>query len=169
MYKKLEKNVAGLISINKPHTDNIFFGFKQFEWRKHPLPLGKYYVYETKRGGGCGMVIGEFNVCENRRYSTKSKLDLKYIPPVVIKLGCVGVDELFKYGGGKPIYANLLNGIKHYDRPIELSRFSVPCPHIDCEKCKHSQWFETFDDYGCAKKRLTGPPQSWCRVKELDL
>jgi len=166
MAKTLASGVAGLISINKPHTENIFFHSKQFEWRKHPLPLGKYYVYETKRNGGCGMIIGEFRVCENRRYSTKHKLDLKFIPPVVVKLGCVDVDDLYRYGGGKPIYANLLNNIVHYEKPIELSRFVPPCLH-DCENCKYSIYLERFEDYGCTKKRITLPPQSWRRVKEL--
>ncbi len=152
MANKLEDGVAGLIAINKPHTDNIFEYFKQFEWRKHPLPLGKYYVYETKNGGGCGKVIGEFRVCENKRYSTKSKVDLKYIPPVVIKLGCVDVDALYKYGGGKPIYANLLNGIHRYAKPRELSEFMKP------RGTKLGAFESPF---------ITRPPQSWCRVQEI--
>ena len=41
---------AVMISINPPHTDNIFSGAKTLEWRKKPLPIGKHYVYETKKG-----------------------------------------------------------------------------------------------------------------------
>lgn len=54
---------AVLISINKPNTDNIIGRAKTSELRtKAPCittPF-KVYIYETKRYGGCGKVIGEF-------------------------------------------------------------------------------------------------------------
>ena len=164
----LPPGVAGLISINKPYTDEIFITQKkQIEWRKHPLPLGKYYVYETKRKDGCGKIIGEFKVCEHRRYSLKSKLELKFIPPIVVKLGCVGASDLYKYANGKPIYANLITNVINYERPKELNEFIPACEaNGNCEKCRFSVWLERFEDYGCSKKRLSVPPQSWCRGKE---
>lgn len=191
MAKTLKSGEAGLISINKPHTDNIFSFIKRFEWRKQPLPLGKYYVYETKRNGGCGKVIGEFRVCESTRYRTKNRLDLKFIPSVVIELGCVDVETLYKYGGGEPIYANLLNGITRYDEPKELGEFFKPCyRRINCERCDKAIFkycakrFDAFGNQqfyaidgkpkwdvkvvGCSNV-ITRPPQSWCRVKEIKI
>jgi hypothetical protein len=42
-----------LISIQKPHTDNIFIHKKKtVEWRKAPLPKGPALCYETKNKGG---------------------------------------------------------------------------------------------------------------------
>lgn len=177
MIERFEEGVAGLISINKPHTDNIFIHLqKRVEWRKQPLPLGKYYVYETKHDGGCGKVIGEFRVVEHTRYSAKSKVDLKFIPPVVIELGCLGTDELYKYGSRKSLWANLLNGIKLYDKPKELGEFIAHCSRykedafykkacvICCEQKKYIKgkgWF--------CQRKLTRPPQSWRRVQEIKL
>ena len=52
-----------LISIQRPHTDNIKALIKKIEARKNkpnqetPFPC---FIYETKTKGGCGKVIGEF-------------------------------------------------------------------------------------------------------------
>lgn len=167
MAKRLEESVAGLISINKPHTDNIFIHLqKRIEWRKQPLPLGKYYVYETKRGGGCGKVIGEVRVVEHTRYSAKSKVDLKFIPPVVIELGCLGTDELYKYGSRKSLWANLLNGIKLYDKPKELGEFKTICKVPKRTPCSGCGLASLYMDH-CERPPITRPPQSWCRVQEI--
>lgn len=54
-----------LISIRKPHSDNIFDGTKIIEWRKTMLPLGHYYCYESGKYGK-KKVIGEFDItCRN--------------------------------------------------------------------------------------------------------
>ncbi len=161
--KTLEPGVMGLISINPPHTGNIFDKHKKFiEWRTFPLPLGRYAVYETKRNGGSGKVIGEFRVCDYTEY-----LSIDAIAPVSIMLGHVSKVYLKKYAKGKPLYENLLCAVKKYDTPKELDEFKPPCIR-NCEKCKYSKWLETFDDYGCAKQRLKAPPQSWRRVKEVE-
>lgn len=68
--------MAGLISINKPHTDNIFSGEKGLEWRKIPLPEDLYYVYETKNKGGCGMVIGEMRITGSKAVDTSGPLEV---------------------------------------------------------------------------------------------
>ena len=58
--------VGALYSINRPHTDNIKSGRKLWEIRKSkpniPVPFPAF-IYETKKKGGCGKVIGEF-VCD---------------------------------------------------------------------------------------------------------
>lgn len=52
-----------LISIQRPHTDNIKALIKKIEVRKNklnqetPFPC---FIYETKTKGGCGKVIGKF-------------------------------------------------------------------------------------------------------------
>ena len=70
---------AMLISIRKPFTDMIFRVDDYYndydktnEWRKKPLPLGHYFVYESKHKGGSGKVIGEFDIVENHKFSIGS-------------------------------------------------------------------------------------------------
>lgn len=55
-----------LISIQRPHTDNIKALIKKIEVRKNkPNQETPFhcFIYETKTKGGCGKVIGEF-VCD---------------------------------------------------------------------------------------------------------
>lgn len=66
-----------LISIQKPHTDDIFCGKKLLEWRKLQLPYGKYYVYESKKNGGCGKVVGELEI-NAKRYDEPKELSEFY-------------------------------------------------------------------------------------------
>lgn len=110
---------AGLASINKPHTDNIFSGEKTIEWRKLPLPIGLNYVYETKNKGGCGKVIGNMHIVRNIRF--KSVAD---IPTELIKLGCVDIPFLIAYANGGTIYANVIENAQRFEKPKELSEFS---------------------------------------------
>ena len=52
-----------ILSINKPHTDNIFDGIKKLEVRKNFPYIESPYrvlVYETKKNKGVGAIIGEF-------------------------------------------------------------------------------------------------------------
>ena len=53
-------NMDIMLAINPPHVGRILEGVKRVEWRKVPLPVGRRtFLYETKNGGGCGMVVGE--------------------------------------------------------------------------------------------------------------
>ena len=113
--------MAALTSINPPNTDNIFDGVKWIEWRTKPLPTGLHYCYETKNGGGVGMVIGEFTVWRVKRYESASR-----IPETEIELGCVPKEFLMAYSKGKAIYANYITNPKRYDHPMELSAFVTP-------------------------------------------
>ncbi len=150
MAKTLEPGVMGLISINKPHTVKIFDEhLKLIEWRKRPLPLGRYAVYETKRGGGCGKVIGEFKVCDCTEYPSVDE-----IAPVLITMGQVKEEFLNAYAKGKPLYANLLCAVKKYDKPKELGEFR----YIKIPVNPLMQWQSV--------ESINRPPQSWCRVIE---
>ena len=54
-----------MTSINPPFSQLILDGKKKIEWRTKPLPLGWSELYETKKKGGLGKVIGQFEVVEN--------------------------------------------------------------------------------------------------------
>ena len=149
--------MAGLISINKPHTDNIFSGVKGLEWRKKPLPEDLYYVYETKNKGGCGMVVGEMRITRSKAVDTSGPLEV-----CLVNAGCVHPAALKKYANNGTLYANFIEGVKKYDKPKPLGILSSACD----KKSK-------MDCTLCIKLRLKKcnpifrPPQSWCRVEEV--
>ena len=144
-----------LISINKPHTDNIFSGDKSLEWREKPLPEGRYYVYETKNKGGCGMVIGEMRITGHKAVDTSGPLEV-----CMVNAGCVHPVTLKKYANNGTVYANFIQDAKRYDEPKPLSYY-VRCPYPwDCGAC------DQFDGVEMVCNRKHRPPQSWCYIGE---
>ena len=118
-------NMCIMLAINPPHVGRILEGIKRVEWRKSPLPVGRRtFLYETKNGGGCGMVVGEvvikwvtpFNI-----YTNYSCFFDRYI-----YLGCVPKEELKRYAGKKPVlYAHDLIHVKKYRKPLPISEFGL--------------------------------------------
>ena len=165
-----------MISINKPHTDNIFAGRKTNEWRTKPLPIGVAYVYETKRGGGCGKVIGEMEIVKTYRFHTNELI----WQDTLIEQGCVPYNFVANYAKGKEyISANIIVNAKRYNEPKELDEFIRPsngcCNEGKCNGCKFLDKgiggiieddcladFDT-DSYSILRR----PPQSWQFVKEI--
>lgn len=157
--------MAGLISINKPHTDNIFSGDKGLEWRKSPLPEDLYYVYETKNKGGCGMVIGEMRIVGSKAVDTSGPLEV-----CLVNDGCVHPVALKKYANNGVIYANFIKGAMRYDKPKELAEFwsADKCPYASKDGCTYEyHCFRAGKTKRCGST-LQRPPQSWCRVEELE-
>lgn len=142
---------AILLSVNPPHTTNIFLKKKRLEWRHGCLPQGKAYIYETKRGGGCGMVIGEVDIVGSAQFRRGDT-----IPPRCVVEGCVSVEELKKYTEHNPkLTGNLLQNAKRYDKPKELADF----------KGRKLVW--RGNNHVHAYEQIKRPPQSWCYVEEL--
>ena len=67
-------------------------------------------------------------------------------------------EQLWNYGQGKTLYAWHIDDLKVYDKPKELSEFSVGKAKIDCG----------YENYNTYNKILTRPPQSYCYVEELE-
>ena len=68
-----ECSLEVMMSINQPYSDMIFTGYKPFEFRKqilkemvvlNPQEFITAYIYETKKNGGVGAVIGEVKIEE---------------------------------------------------------------------------------------------------------
>ena len=135
-----------LTSINKPHTDNIFSGIKTIEWRKSPLPKTTHYAYETLNKGGCGKVIGQFEVTGSIKFDP---LGDTYTPKWLAK-GCVPIEDLIKYANGGVIYANIIENAKRFDTPKEVRDF-----------------YHTNLHYTCLI-RIRKPPQSWMYCFEYE-
>ena len=143
---------AVLISINKPHTDNIFSGQKGLEWRKKRLPEGLYYVYETKNKGGCGMVVGEMHITGSKEVDTGGPLEV-----CLVNAGCVHPVTLKKYANNGIVYANIIRDTKRYEKPRPLSDF---------ESWNCSVYFE--DGLPMPTHEIKRPPQSWFYVRRID-
>lgn len=165
-----------LISINKPHTDNIFSGVKGLEWRKKTLPEGLHYVYETKNKGGCGKVIGEMHIVGSVAVDTSGCLEV-----ALVNNGCVHPASLKEYANNGIVYANFIKDAKRYDVPKELGQFIVPAQMGCCNegRCRGCQFFDRGNGFNVeddctatfctdAYKPLRRPPQSWCYVEELE-
>ncbi len=175
--------MAGLISINKPHTDNIFSGDKSLDWRRKPLPEDLYYVYETKNKGGCGMVIGEMYITGSKGIDTSGPLEVG-----LINAGCVHPVALKKYANNGIVYANFIKDAKRYDEPKMLSKFSVidkdaikKCPNRErafsnpvlCNGAMLPAGYVCMKGevdwcVKCKPKPVVRPPQNWCHVEELN-
>jgi predicted transcriptional regulator len=150
-----------MTSINPPFSQLILDGKKKIEWRTKPLPLGWSELYETKKKGGCGKVIGQFEVVENIKFNLKCDT----YKPQWLEKGCVPYEFLVEYAKGKDyLYANVIDRVERYDKPKELSEFKKPCDRfLDCITCKRL----VRNDFLSCDNIITRPPQSWQFVESL--
>ena len=141
-----------LLSANPPYAGWLVDGEKTIEWRKKPLPEGTAYIYETKKNGGCGIVIGEITI--DGCYAKNPEFEIVHFSETV--RGKVGLYNLREYAKGRDIFANTCCGAIRYDKPIPLSEFKRPCDRGgDCDDCERWGGYER----GCII--ITRPPQSW--------
>ena len=186
--------VGALYSINRPHTDHIKSGRKLWEIRKSkpniPVPFPAF-IYETKKKGGCGKVIGEF-VCDRIDEICLECSDWSKLRPAEIPYTGLTDKEIVEYlGNGKTGYGLHISNLKIYDKPKEISEFNKPFKYdgdgiicgtreemndiyeFDCEtvfgKIYPDFSLKDFDCKHCPKARdfyrLTRPPQSMCYVE----
>ena len=159
-----------LVSIRKPHTDNIFDNKKLVEWRTQKMPLGRHYCYESKSGGGAGKVIGEYIVAEVLAFPCVDAISNE-----VIALGCVSREFLREYSRGKTLYAHVIVRAKRYETPLELGYFFKPCIKSGypwCFECEYGLskneprpfGVKRYFDVPCQNYRKR-PPQSWYYVQ----
>lgn len=158
-----------MVSINKPHSENIKKGFKTIEVRKSkPKGVFKAFIYETKKTGGCGKVIGEF-IC-NASYPIKvfENGSIQYWEFLHLCRTCLSYDELAHYiGNGKTGFGWVISYLKIYDKPKELNEFYT---WKKCNSCHISGYESTACRYDIDCKvpvPLERPPQSWMYVNEF--
>lgn len=142
------KNLDVMISINPPYSDMIMRKYKMIEFRKKIMKNIKFnttYIYETKRKGGIGKVIGECKIVDifeldnsNEReemiediykhYSLNVfgeilynwEFDSYFINEFLEEIGYSDDDSEDGYNAK---YGLRLCNIKKYDKPLELSQF----------------------------------------------
>lgn len=170
--------MKAMTSVNPPFSTLILNGVKKIEWRTKPLPLGWHELYETKKKGGCGKVIGRFEVVENVKFNLQGDT----YQPQWLEKGCVSYDFLLAYAKGKDyLYANIIGKVEIYDKPKELSEFLTICKYDAVfsynSKCGECPYFdknlqnktESVVVGLCSNGGyipITRPPQSWCYVEE---
>lgn len=117
-------NMFVMFAINPPHSGNVLAGIKRVEWCKRPLMPGRCFIYETKNGGGCGMVVGEAFISAVRRHFVFS--EISYLLGEDVRLGCVSKEDLKRYAGkNRVLYAHELTNVIRYRTPIPLSDFHL--------------------------------------------
>ena len=142
-----------MTSIQKPHTDNIFAGIKKVEWRTYSLPPGRHHIYETKKNGGTGMVIGTFRT--NTYYHFSSVND---IPDWLIRDGCVPREWLKKYAQGRSLFANLIYDVERFELPKTTISYMKYNTIIGCPNADNDFYCKYHCNYTC---RVKTPPQSF--------
>lgn len=196
-----------LQSIKSQYCELIAAGKKTIEVRKTKPKLDvpfKVYIYQTKcrwlyrllrkmklddladrLSEFKGKVIGEY-VCDDIVELEYDELEEcymfkncygGYIFDEILSDSCLSYDEIRKYGNGKPLYLWHISDLKIYDKPKELSEFTILCKEYDkdnpdCECCDYQSATcdcDTPPQFDCkcnGLKPLTRPPQSWCYVEE---
>ena len=169
-----------LLSIKPKYVELIARGEKTIEVRKTrpkietPFKCYIYCTYGNMKENYClgmrGKVIGEF-VCDDigttSWISTPEKLDWK---DGYNEETCLTNRETYEYSKGGLFYEWHISDLKIYDKPKELSEF-----YRECKKpCKPNKGkilcitTKSLKMNGCnGKIPLTRPPQSWCKVEEL--
>ena len=143
---------ATLTAIHKEHLDNILSGTKEIEWRTKPLPLGIHYAYETKKGGGTGMVNATFEVIRHYIFT-----DIADIPEYMIRQGCVSRKWLRKYARGRALFANII---------FSPERLPEPKKYSDFYKYKTPRGIQREGYNLCLhnKQKVNTPPQSFVYI-----
>ena len=149
-----------MTSIQKPHTDNIFAGIKKVEWRTYSLPPGRHHVYETKKNGGLGMVIGTFKTNTYYHFS-----DVSYIPDWLIRDGCVPREWLKRYARGRSLFANLIYDVERFEHPKCICDYNGYTRHQKCIKCGY--WKNVPSPcFNCLTNSIIiKPPQSFMYIE----
>lgn len=155
-----------LISIRPEWVEKILNGEKTIEIRKTipkcKLPC-KVYIYCSWGNmrtnymlGKRGKVVAEFTLTSVVKFDIESIMFLGKQQELMQKSKLGGL-SLRKYLGNGVGYAWGIDNLKIYDKPKELSEFSVGKAKIDCG----------YGNYNIYNKILKRPPQSWCYVEKV--
>ena len=171
-----------MISIRPKWCEKIVNGEKTIEVRKTRPKMKtpfKCYIYCTMpkyphedfiatdypkpQFYGGGKVIGEFMCDEIARVNISGFWDKggRQLENRIADT-CLTPMALCEYMGERVCYGWHISGLKIYDTPKALSKFSRPFENCIGKVC---------DEFGCASCENGGhikrPPQSWCYVEEM--
>lgn len=103
--------------------------------------------------------LNEINYLPSIRYKANGAFyQYNKVSDEILKKSCLTQEQILNYTNGKDLYALRIDDLKIYDKPKELSEFSVGKVKIDCG----------YGNYNIYNKILQRPPQSWCYVESLE-
>ena len=121
-----------MLSIHRKYDELIFSGRKTLEIRKTaPRCKGKYiiYMYETKRDGGAGAVVGFFQsgitVITDGFGKSLNDEDYDKARADFARAACLTEDELITYANGATLYGLTVNTPIRFPHPRPLSDFGL--------------------------------------------
>lgn len=112
-----------IIAIHKEYADLIFEGKKTIEVRKGKMPhyCDRVFLYETKKDGGAGMIVGEF---EPAYLVPIMEISPDEMSNSAVAQTCLSRIELEAYAGAPYKKLRLLKVEKatKYEKPVQLKR-----------------------------------------------
>ena len=129
-----------IISIHPKHVKNIFEGRKTIELRKNiphsEMPF-RALVYETKKNGGCGKIVGDF-ICEGFDFYDNNDISMQI--GEILKRACIKYHcDLWNYVGCGNLYAWYIKNPIKYDKPEPLSDYGLKRPPQSWQYLKESE------------------------------
>lgn len=121
-----------ILSIHHAHAERILCGLKNLEIRKTAPRCGYPYIiymYETKKGGGVGAVVGFFECRSKIKTNVFGKalyepLAEKYRNNIAER-ACLPIDDLITYAKGSDIYGLEVNAPIRFPYPRPISDFGI--------------------------------------------
>lgn len=177
-----------MMAIHKQHIDNMRIGAKRFEGRKRipkEIPIMNYIeptspyvpsekdikvvVYEPKKNGGCGKVVGSF-MCDFAQSFRASVANYKEIAEAL----CITQKEAEVYFNSEYGFMLRVCNYKDYDRPRELGEFRHAEPK-NCSKAKYGEvcigelgeTCKYIEYYRCCNK-VKYAPQSYIKIADTE-
>lgn len=123
-------------SIHHEHAENIFIGAKDYEIRKTAPSGGSYpyiiYMYETKRDGGAGAVVGFYmcraiittNAFGEALYKSNTPEEAA-VRQEIAKRACRTEEQLIEYADSGSIRIWVVSNPIRFPRPRPLSDFGL--------------------------------------------
>ena len=121
-----------MLSIHHKYAELIFSGEKTIEIRKTAPSGGSFpyiiFMYETKRGGGAGAVVGFFKcgaIIKTNAFSKKFFKEAETYKKETAERACLSVEELESYAGGGSIQGLTVETAICFPQPRPLSDFGL--------------------------------------------
>ena len=121
-----------MLSIHHKYAELIFSGEKTIEIRKTAPSGGSFpyiiFMYETKRGGGAGAVVGFFKcgaIIKTNAFSKKFSKEAETYKKETAERACLSVEELESYAGGGSIRGLTVETAIRFPQPRPLSDFGL--------------------------------------------
>lgn len=135
------------------------------DWLTVAHPITKEFILGANYGECLnGKIVAEFTLNEinclpSIRYKANGAFyQYNKVSDEILKKSCLTQEQILHYANGNNLYALHIEDLEIYDKPKELSEFSVGKAKLDCG----------YGNYNIYNKILKRPPQSWMFVESLE-